>query len=142
MISEMVDMPTVIKMMSSGHQPIRHAALLLLLELSRSESLQEKIGSVPGGILMLIRIKYNQPDDAFSSEKADEILKNLESSPENIKKMAENGLLEPLLKHLTEGNSRNLSQSTKSIAGRLVKKKKKIDALASMLNGKVFLSFN
>jgi hypothetical protein len=125
MISEMVDMPTVIKMMSSGHQPIRHAALLLLLELSRSESLQEKIGSVPGGILMLIRIKYNQPDDAFSSEKADEILKNLESSPENIKKMAENGLLEPLLKHLTEGNSRNLSESTKSIAGRLVEKKKK-----------------
>jgi hypothetical protein len=123
MISEMVDMPTVIKMMSSGHQPIRHAALLLLLELSRSESLQEKIGSVPGGILMLIRIKYNQPDDAFSSEKADEILKNLESSPENIKKMAENGLLEPLLKHLTEGNSRNLSESTKSIAGRLVEKK-------------------
>jgi hypothetical protein len=116
-------MPTVIKMMSSGHQPIRHAALLLLLELSRSESLQEKIGSVPGGILMLIRIKYNQPDDAFSSEKADEILKNLESSPENIKKMAENGLLEPLLKHLTEGNSRNLSESTKSIAGRLVEKK-------------------
>jgi len=72
---------------------------------------------------MLIKLKYNQPDDAFSSEKADEILKNLESSPENIKKMAENGLLEPLLKHLTEGNSRNLSHSTKSIAGRLVKKK-------------------
>ena len=123
MISEMVDMSTVIKMVSSGHQPIRHAALLLLLELSRSEALQEKIGSVPGGILMLIRIKYNQPDDAFSSEKADEILKNLESSPENIKKMAENGLLEPLLKHLTEGNSRNLSHPTKNIAGRLVKKK-------------------
>ena len=90
---------------------------------------------------MLIRIKYNQPDDAFSSEKADEILKNLESSPENIKKMAENGLLEPLLKHLTEGNSRNLSHSTKNIAGRLVKKNKN-DALASMLNGNVFLSFS
>ncbi|KAJ6768597.1 U-BOX DOMAIN-CONTAINING PROTEIN 42-RELATED [Salix koriyanagi] len=84
MISEVVDMSAVIKMMSSGHQPIRHAALLLLLELSR--------------------IKYNQSDDAFSSEKADEILKNLESSPENIKKMAENGLFEPLLKHLTEGS--------------------------------------
>ncbi|KAJ6429707.1 hypothetical protein OIU84_021165 [Salix udensis] len=104
MISEVVDMSAVIKMMSSGHQPIRHAALLLLLELSRSEILQEKIGSVPGGILVLIRIKYNQSDDAFSSEKADEILKNLESSPENIKKMAENGLFEPLLKHLTEGS--------------------------------------
>ncbi|CAK7326433.1 unnamed protein product, partial [Dovyalis caffra] len=104
MISEMVDISTVIKTMSSGHQPVRHASLLLLLELSSSESLWEKIGSVPGGILMLIRIKYNQSVDAFSSEKADEILKNLEGSPENIKQMAENGLLEPLLKHLTEGS--------------------------------------
>ncbi|KAJ6721023.1 RING-TYPE E3 UBIQUITIN TRANSFERASE [Salix viminalis] len=56
-ISEMVDISTVIKMVSSGHQP--------------------KI--------------------------ADEILKNLERSPQNIKLMAENGFLEPLLKHLTEG---------------------------------------
>jgi hypothetical protein len=53
---------------------------------------------------MLIRIKYNLSVDAFSSETADEILRNLERSPENIKMMAENGFLEPLLKHLTEGN--------------------------------------
>ncbi|XP_057995078.1 putative U-box domain-containing protein 42 isoform X2 [Hevea brasiliensis] len=104
MIAQMADISTVIKMLSSGHQPIRHAALMLLLEFSRSQLLCQKIGSVPGGILMLIRSKYNQSVDAFSSEKADEILRKLERSPENIKHMAENGLLEPLLNHLTEGS--------------------------------------
>lgn len=104
MIVKMADISTVIKMLSSGHQPIRHAALLLLLELSRSQALCQKIGSVPGGVLMLIRCKYHHSVDAFSSEKADEILRNLEKSPENIKHMAENGLLEPLLSHLIEGN--------------------------------------
>ncbi|KAJ6324594.1 hypothetical protein OIU76_011820 [Salix suchowensis] len=78
----MVDISAVIKMVSTGHQPVRHAALLLLLEISRSQSLLKKIGSVPGGILMLIRFKYNLSVDAFSSEIADEILKNLERSPE------------------------------------------------------------
>ncbi|KAF2321393.1 hypothetical protein GH714_040982 [Hevea brasiliensis] len=101
MIAKMVDISTVIKMLSSGHQPIRQAALLLLHELSRSESLCKKIGSVPGGILMLIRIKYN-PVDAFSAEKADETLRNPEKAQENIKHMAENGLLEPLLNHLVQ----------------------------------------
>ncbi|KAJ6357019.1 hypothetical protein OIU78_005001 [Salix suchowensis] len=81
-IFEMVDISAVIKMVSTGHQPVRHAALLLLLEISRSQSLLKKIGSVPGGILMLIRFKYNLSVDAFSSEIADEILKNLERSPE------------------------------------------------------------
>ncbi|KAJ6718627.1 U-BOX DOMAIN-CONTAINING PROTEIN 42-RELATED [Salix purpurea] len=102
-ISEMVDISAVIKMVSSGHQPVRHAALLILLDISRSQSLWKKIGSDPGGILMLIRCKYNLSVDAFSSEKADEILQNLERSPQNIKLMAENGFLEPLLKHLIEG---------------------------------------
>ncbi|KDP31420.1 hypothetical protein JCGZ_11796 [Jatropha curcas] len=104
MIANIVDISTVIKMLSSGHKPIRHAALLLLLELSKSRSLCQKIGSVPGGILMLIRNKYDLAVDAFSSEKADETLKNLERSPENIKHMAENGLLEPLLNHLNQGS--------------------------------------
>lgn len=121
MIVKTVDISTVFKMLSSSHQPIRHAALLLLLELSRSPSFCEKIVSVTGGILALIRIKYNQSVDAFSSKKADETLRNLERSPENIKHMAENGLLEPLLNHLTQGNFQNV-ESTTSIASLFIPK--------------------
>ena len=108
MVAKVMDISTTIKMLSSDHQPIRHAALLFLLELSRSQSLCEKIGSAAGGILMPITIKYNWSFDAFALEKADEILKNLERSPNNIKRMADNGYLEPLLHHLIEGNSQNL----------------------------------
>ncbi|CAK9160096.1 unnamed protein product [Ilex paraguariensis] len=102
-IGKTISLPTVIKMLSSNHQPIRHASLLLLLELSRSQPMCEKIGSVTGGILMLITIKYRQSADAFASENADEILKNLERITDNIKFMADNGHWQPLLDHLIEG---------------------------------------
>lgn len=105
MIAETMDISILIRLLSSSHRPIRHKSLLFLLELSRSQSLCENIGSVTGGMLILITIKYNQSIDAFASEIADEILKNLEKSPDNIKCMAENGLLEPLLHHLNEGNA-------------------------------------
>lgn len=99
-----VNMPIIIRMLSNNHQPVKHTSLLLLLELSRSQSLCEKIGSVTGGILILIAMKYRETSDAFASDKADEILRNLEGSPENIKRMADNGLMEPLLNHLIEGD--------------------------------------
>ncbi|KAL5826185.1 hypothetical protein ACOSQ4_017982 [Xanthoceras sorbifolium] len=102
-IANTMDISVVVKMLSSSHRPVRHASLLLLLELSRSQYLCEKIGSITGGILMLITIKYNRTVDAFGSEKAEQILRNLEGSPTNIKCMAENGLLEPLIYHLNEG---------------------------------------
>lgn len=108
MITKTMNISTIIKMLSSNHQRIRHASLMFLLELSRSLSLCEKIGSVPGGILMLINIKYKHSIDAFASEKADETLRNLERVPNNIKHMAECGHLEPLLDHLAEGNAQNL----------------------------------
>ncbi|KAJ4824847.1 hypothetical protein Tsubulata_048758 [Turnera subulata] len=103
-VAKALDIPAVIRMLSSGHQPIRHSAMLLLLDLSKSQYLCEKIGSVTGAIMMLIRMKYNKSDDEFLAEKADETLQNLERSPENIKHMAENGLIEPLLRHLIQGS--------------------------------------
>ncbi|GMP93679.1 hypothetical protein CsSME_00043405 [Camellia sinensis var. sinensis] len=104
MVAMTVNMSIIVKMLSSNHQPIRHASLLLLLELSKSQSSCQEIGSVPGGILMLITIKYKRSSDTFASEKADKILRNLERSPDNIKQMAENGHLEPLLNQLIEGD--------------------------------------
>lgn len=102
-IAKTVDISTIIKMMSSSHKPIRHASVLVLLELSTSQFLCGEIGTVAGGILMLITAKYRQSSDAFTSEKANEILKNLETLPNNIKLMAENGYWEPMLAHLVEG---------------------------------------
>lgn len=103
MIAEELDFSVLIRMLSSNYQPIRHATLLLLLELSRLQALCDKIGLVTGAILMLITIKYKHSVDAFAAEKAGETLTNLESSPNNIKRMAESGLLGPLLYNLKEG---------------------------------------
>ncbi|XVF43310.1 hypothetical protein PTKIN_Ptkin02bG0030100 [Pterospermum kingtungense] len=104
MMANIMDISTPIELLSSSHQPVQYASLLFLLELSRSQALSEKIGSATGAILILIRLKYNHHVDSFASQKADEILKNLERNPDNIKRMAEYGFLEPLLNHLTEGS--------------------------------------
>ncbi|XAR65330.1 Ubiquitin--protein ligase [Bertholletia excelsa] len=104
MVVMTTNMSIIIKMLSSNHGPTRHASLLLLLELSRSQSLCPRIGSVTGAILTLITTIHKRSSDTIASEIADEILRNLERSPENIKCMAENGLLEPLLNHLTKGS--------------------------------------
>lgn len=94
-------------MLSSSYQPIRHAALLLLIEFSKSRSLAEKIGCVTGGTLVLIQTKYNRFIDTFASEAADQVLKNMEQCTKNIKFMAENGYLEPLLNNLIEGKAKS-----------------------------------
>ncbi|KAE8724588.1 DNA-directed RNA polymerase isoform 1 [Hibiscus syriacus] len=104
MIANRMDVWRLIELISSSHQEIRHASLLLLVELSRSQALGEKIGSATGAILMLIRVKSDHHVDSYASEKADEILKSLEKFPDNVKRMAEYGFLEPLLNHLTEGS--------------------------------------
>lgn len=104
MVARVVDTAALIKLLSSSHQPTRHSTLQFLLELSQSQSLCESIGSATGAILILITNKYNSLD-AFASEKASEILRNLESQVSNIKIMAENGYVEPLLEHLIEGTS-------------------------------------
>ncbi|CAH2066262.1 unnamed protein product [Thlaspi arvense] len=104
MIVKTINMSCLIKFLGSSHQPVRHAALALLHELSKSQYACEKIGTARGAILMLVTSKYNEESDAFASEKADKILRNLEKFPDNIKQMAESGLLEPLLNHLAEGS--------------------------------------
>ncbi|KAI3893829.1 hypothetical protein MKW92_023873 [Papaver armeniacum] len=87
MIAKKKTITIIITMLSSNHLPERHASLSLLLELSTSELLCRKLSL-----------------DAFTAESANKILRNLEKSPKNIKCMAENGLLEPLLNHLIDGS--------------------------------------
>ncbi|KAL0396878.1 UNVERIFIED_CONTAM: putative U-box domain-containing protein 42 [Sesamum calycinum] len=57
--------------------------------------------------------------DAFASEKADQILRNLERVANNIKLMAENGYWEPLLTHLVEG-SEEMRMEMASYLGEIV----------------------
>ncbi|MBA0718169.1 hypothetical protein Golax_005929 [Gossypium laxum] len=68
---------------------------------------------------MLIRVKFNHHVDSFAAEKADKILKNLERFPDNIKQIAENGFLDPLLNHLTEG-SEEVQMEMTSYLGELI----------------------
>ncbi|PKA46322.1 Putative U-box domain-containing protein 42 [Apostasia shenzhenica] len=93
-----------VKMLSSKNSSERHSSVSFLLELSKSKFLCEHIGMAAGSIFMLIRMKYNKNDDSSIAEEAGEILKNLEKFPKNIKYMAENGLLQPLLNQLIEGS--------------------------------------
>ncbi|XP_012463495.1 putative U-box domain-containing protein 42 [Gossypium raimondii] len=119
MIANAMDLSTLLELLSSSHQSVQHASLLLLLELSRGQALREKIGSATGAILILIRIKYNHQVDPFASQKADEILKNLERFRDNIKQMAEYGFLDPLLNHLTVG-SKEVQMEMASYLGEII----------------------
>lgn len=95
-------------MLSSDHLQEKHASLSLLLQLSKGEIICRNIGATPGAILMLITMKYNERTDFVSAERAGETLKNMEKCPDNIKCMAENGLLEPLLNHIVDGKPHSL----------------------------------
>ncbi|KAK6921851.1 U-box domain, partial [Dillenia turbinata] len=119
MIAKTMAISSTIRMLSSNHRPIKHASLLFLLELSKSQGLCEAIGSAPGGILLLITIKYNWAVDGFASQKAEQVLMNLEKSPNNVKLMAENGLLEPLLNRLIRG-SEEMKMEMGSFLGEIV----------------------
>nr|XP_043613673.1 putative U-box domain-containing protein 42 [Erigeron canadensis] len=104
MIVRKVDLYEIIRILSSKDECIWRSALLLLVELSKSKVFCDQIGSVSGGVLMLVTLKYKQSNNEFLVEKVDYILKNLERSPDNIKIMAENGYWQPLLHHFLEGN--------------------------------------
>lgn len=65
----------------------------------------EKIGSVNGAILILVGMTSSKSENLFIVEKADKILENLEKNENNVRQMAENGRLQPLLTLLLEGSS-------------------------------------
>lgn len=77
----------------------------MLYELSTSETLCEKIGSVNGSILILVGMTSSKSEDVSTVEKADKTLENLEKYENNVRQMAENGRLQPLLTHLLEGTN-------------------------------------
>lgn len=101
-------MRTVVKFLSHELSKEREEAVSLLYELSKSETLCEKIGSINGSILILVGMTSSKSEDLSTVEKADKTLENLEKYENNVRQMAENGRLQPLLTHLLEGTSTSL----------------------------------
>lgn len=95
---------TIVKFLSPDHYQEKEEAVALLYELSKSESLCEKIGGVGGAILMLVGMASSKSENFLTIEKADKTLENLGKCENNVRQMAENGRLQPLLKLLLEGN--------------------------------------
>ncbi|XP_023741242.1 U-box domain-containing protein 43 [Lactuca sativa] len=95
---------TIVKLLSDEQPKVREEAISLLFELSKSEAMCEKIGSVNGAILILIGMTSCKSENVSTVEKADKILGNLENNENNARQMAENGRLQPLLTLLIEGS--------------------------------------
>ena len=102
---------TIVKFLSHEQSIEREEAVSLLLELSKSEALCEKIGSVNGAILILVGMISSKSENLSTVEKADKTLGNLEKCENNVRQMAENGRLRPLLNQILEGTSSELNVS-------------------------------
>lgn len=94
---------SIVKFLSHEQSKEREEAVSLLFELSRSETLCEKIGSINGAILILVGMTSSKSENLLTVEKADKTLENLEVCENNVRQMAENGRLQPLLTLLLEG---------------------------------------
>ncbi|XP_024384626.1 U-box domain-containing protein 43 [Physcomitrium patens] len=97
------DLKRVVKCLSREHTKEREGAVYLLYELSKSYSLCNKIGETNGAILILVGILSSNSEDVAVVDHAEKALANLERCDNNVKQMAENGRLQPLLKRLVEG---------------------------------------
>ncbi|KAH7567003.1 hypothetical protein ACOSP7_011307 [Xanthoceras sorbifolium] len=94
---------TIVKFLSHELSKEREEAVSLLYELSKSEALCEKIGSVNGAILILVGMTSSKSENILTVERADKTLENLEKCENNVRQMAENGRLHPLLTQILEG---------------------------------------
>ncbi|XP_073053202.1 U-box domain-containing protein 44-like [Primulina eburnea] len=95
---------TIVKFLSHEQSKEREEAVSLLYELSESETLCEKIGSVNGAILILVGMASSDSENLVTVEKAEKTLENLEKCENNVRQMAECGRLQPLLRRLLEGS--------------------------------------
>ncbi|GAB2300467.1 U-box domain-containing protein 44 [Dionaea muscipula] len=94
---------TIVKFLHLEKSREREEAVALLYELSKSEILCEKIGSINGAILLLIGMTSSESENVVAVGKADKALDNLAKCENNVRQMAENGRLRPLLTLLLEG---------------------------------------
>ncbi|KAK4782485.1 hypothetical protein SAY86_016587 [Trapa natans] len=96
---------TIVKFLYNEQSREKEEAVHLLYELSKSELLCEKIGSVNGAIFILIGLSNGESESNFTVETAEKTLQNLKICENNVLLMAENGRLQPLLTEILEGSS-------------------------------------
>lgn len=94
---------TIVKFLSHEQSKEREEAVSLLHELSISEKLCEKIGSVNGAVLILVGMVNSNSESALTVEMTDKTLDNLARCEHNVRQMAECGRLQPLLTLLLQG---------------------------------------
>ncbi|KAJ0247724.1 U-box domain-containing protein 44 [Hirschfeldia incana] len=95
---------TLVKFLSHDPSKGKEAAVSLLFELSKSEALCEKIGSVNGALILLVGLTSSNSVNVSIVEKADRTLENMERSEEVVRQMASYGRLQPLLGKILEGS--------------------------------------
>lgn len=95
---------TIVKFLSNDLSQEREQAVSLLYELSKSESLCEKIGGINGAILILVGMTSSKSENILTVEMAEKTLENLEKCEKYVRQMADNGRLQPLLALLLEGS--------------------------------------
>ena len=81
----------------------RHA-VTLLLELSKEESLRDRISKVQGSILLLVTITNSENTPTAANAK--ELLKLLANTNDNVILMAKANYFKPVVQSLGEGNSK------------------------------------
>ena len=92
-----------IKCLSRDGSKEKEEASLLLYELSKFQPMCEKIGLETGAILVLVGTVSSSADNPVTVRIAEQTLDNLEICDQNVRQMAENGRLKPLLSRLQEG---------------------------------------
>ncbi|CAH9094814.1 unnamed protein product [Cuscuta europaea] len=96
---------TIVKFLSHEESKDREEAASLLFELSKSETLCEKVGLVNGAVLILVGLASSKSENLLTVEKAEKTLDNLGKCERNVMQMAENGRLQSLLTVLLEGST-------------------------------------
>ncbi|KAG6550122.1 hypothetical protein Mapa_008078 [Marchantia paleacea] len=94
---------SILKCLSRTVSEERQEAAALLYELSKSDSLCERIGSTNGAILYLVGMTSSNSDNVVAVQKAEMALENLERIDQNVRQMAESGRIQPLLRRLIDG---------------------------------------
>ncbi|CAM6085217.1 unnamed protein product [Calypogeia fissa] len=95
---------SVLKCLARSASGERQEAASLLYELSNSEDICEEMGSTNGMILYLVGITSSKSDNIIAVEKAEATLENLEKVDGNVRQLAENGRVQPLLRRLIDGS--------------------------------------
>ncbi|KAI5067880.1 hypothetical protein GOP47_0016225 [Adiantum capillus-veneris] len=105
----------------------KEEAILLLAELAKHPPLCDKIGAVNGSILILVGLTSSASENVLVVEKAEETLDSLEASDQNMKQMAENGRLQPLLRQLVRGTDEEQIDLATYLADITLSKEGKVD---------------